>query len=201
MAISYTAYYALSLAVLIVSNYAMTLGLWWVAASPYSVFQTPPDMTTLLRLPHMDIVLAPEGQANPRRSDRIRNLSQPSGQDDSSEGLPRREKRRRRYNSVMEEDIDDTEELEPKRREPEHRRLNRLRLMKQNENVSWSLRRYWASELTNDNIIQESPVTSPEDNPAFSESLNKEKTLVEILLRKYGFGQWKPPLEVGLIVF
>ena len=43
---------------------------------------------------------------------------------------------------------------------------------------------------------QESPVTSPEDNPAFSESLNKEKTLVEILLRKYGFGQWKAPLEV-----
>ena len=84
----------------------------------------------------MDIVLAPEGQANPRRSDRIRNLSQPSGQDGSSEGLGRREKRRRRYNSVMEEDIDDTEELEPKRREPEHRRLNRLRLMKQNENVS-----------------------------------------------------------------
>ena len=90
----------------------------------------------------MDIVLAPEGQANPRRSDRIRNLSQPSGQGDSSEGLPRRGKRRRRYNSVMEEDIDDTEELEPKRREPEHRRLNRLRLMKQNENVSWSHRRY-----------------------------------------------------------
>merc|ERR1711953_509557 len=102
---------------------------------------TRPDMTTLLRLPHMDIVLAPEGQANPRRSDRIRNLSQPSGQDDSSEGLPRRGKRRRRYNSVMEEDmdIDDSEELE-------HRRL---RLMKQSEN--------------------ESPVTSPEDNPAFSE--------------------------------
>ena len=46
---------------------------------------------------------------------------------------------------------------------------------------------------------QEPPVTSPEDNPAFSESLNKEKTLVEILLRKYGFGQWKAPLEVNLL--
>ena len=84
----------------------------------------------------MDIVLAPEEQANTRRSDRIRNLSQTSSQGGSSEGQPRRGKRRRRYNSVMEEDIDDTEELEPKRREPEHRRLNRLRLMKQNENVS-----------------------------------------------------------------
>ena len=41
------------------------------------------------------------------------------------------------------------------------------------------------------------PVTSPEDSPVFSESLSKEKTMVEIFLRKYGFGQWKPPLEVG----
>merc|ERR1711879_281828 len=95
-----------------------------------------------------------------------------------SEGQPRRGKRRRRYNSVMEEqeeqeDVEDSEDLESKRREPEHRRLNRLRLMKQNEN--------------------ESPVKSPEDNPPFSESLNKEKTLVEILLRKYGFGHWKAP--------
>merc|ERR1712241_1211753 len=136
-----------------------------------------PDMTTLLRLPHMDIVLAPEDQGNPRRSDRIRNLSQTSSQEENSEGQLRRGKRRRRYNSVMEEDIDDTEDLEGKRREPEHRRLNRLRLMKQTEN--------------------EPPVTSPEDNPAFSESLNKEKTLVEILLRKYGFGQWKAPIEEG----
>merc|ERR1712024_124924 len=136
-----------------------------------------PGMTTLLRLPHMDIVLAPEEQANPRRSDRIRNLSQTSSQEQNNEGPSRRGKRRRRYNRVMEEDIDDNEELESKRREPEHRRLNRLRLMKQTEN--------------------DSPVTSPEDNPAFSESLNKEKTLVEILLRKYGFGQWKLPHEEG----
>ena len=97
-----------------------------------------PAMTTLLRLPHMDIVLDQEEQANPRRSDRIRNLSQTSSQGENSEGQPRRGKRRRRYNSVMEEqeDIDDTEDLESKRREPEHRRLNRLRLMKQTENVS-----------------------------------------------------------------
>merc|ERR1711874_520714 len=102
-----------------------------------------PDMTTLLRLPHMDIVLAPGDQGNPRRSDRIRNLSQTSSQEGNSEAQLRRGKRRRRYNSVMEEvsvmeeDIDDTEDLESKRREPEHGRLNRLRLMKQNENVSF----------------------------------------------------------------
>merc|ERR1711874_184500 len=136
-----------------------------------------PGMTTVLRLPNMAIVLGPEEQANTRRSDRIRNLSEPSSQQQNSERPSRRGKRRLRYNSVMEEDIDDTEELESKRREPEHRRLNRLRLMKQNEN--------------------DSPVTCPEDNPAFTESLNKEKTLVEILLRKYGFGQWKLPHEEG----
>merc|ERR1739845_170312 len=138
------------------------------------------DMTTVLRLPHMDIVLACDDPhaGQPRRSSRIRNLSQNSEQTQES-GEPRREKRRRRYNSVMEEDIDDTDDMEPKRREPEHRRLNRLRLMKQHE------------------APQVCPVASPEDNPAFSEALNKEKTLVEIFLRKYGFGQWKPPLEEG----
>merc|ERR1712110_1244924 len=135
---------------------------------------TTPGMTTLLRLPNMDILLAPEEQANPRRSDRIRNLSHTSSEQQDNEGPSSRGKRRRRYNSVMEDDI---EESESKRREPEHRRLNRLRLMKQSEN--------------------DSPVTSPEDNQAFSESLNKEKTLVEILLRKYGFGQWKLPHEEG----
>merc|ERR1712173_429902 len=89
-----------------------------------------------------------------------------------------REMRRRRYNSVMDDDgEEDGEVVEQKKREPEHRRLNRLRLMKQTENVE--------------------PVTSPEDSPVFSESLSKEKTMVEIFLRKYGFGQWKPPLEVG----
>ena len=39
-------------------------------------------------------------------------------------------------------------------------------------------------------LSQTEPVHSPEDNPSFSPELTKEKTLVEILLRKYGFGQW-----------
>ena len=39
-------------------------------------------------------------------------------------------------------------------------------------------------------MSQTEPVHSPEDNPSFSPELTKEKTLVEILLRKYGFGQW-----------
>ena len=91
-------------------------------------------MTTVLRLPHMDIVLASGEDLKPpaqlRRSDRIRNLSGTSSQEQGG----RKRERRRRYNSVMEED--DGEDPGPRRREPEHRRINRLRLMKENDKVS-----------------------------------------------------------------
>merc|ERR1719273_367907 len=60
------------------------------------------------------------------------------------------------------------EDRETRRREPHHRQINRMRLLRENTE----------------------PVHSPEDNPSFSPKLTKEKTLVEILLRKYGFGQW-----------
>merc|ERR1719342_2073370 len=87
-------------------------------------------------------------------------------------------KRRRRYNSVMDDVNEDehnesveVEMQEQRRREPEHRHLNRMRL--QRENIE--------------------PVLSPEDKPSFSQEINKEKTLVEIFLRKYGFGHWQLP--------
>ena len=90
----------------------------------------------------MDIVLAcgdthSVHSHQPRRSPRIRNLSQSSEQEQKAGGSSRG-KRRLRYNSVMEEDIDDSDDIELRRREPEHRRLNRLRLMKQTENVSFN---------------------------------------------------------------
>ena len=98
-------------------------------------------MTTVLRLPNMDIVLACADtqtvhSRQPRRSPRIRNLSQSSEQG-QKDGESSRGKRRLRYNSVMEEDLEDSDDMELRRREPEHRRLNRLRLMKQTENVSY----------------------------------------------------------------
>jgi len=112
---------------------------------------------------------------NVRRSSRIRSSHQAvQSQADSHQ------KTRRRYNSVMDDQNDDEEDMEedienqePKRREPEHRQLNRMRLQRQNV----------------------SPELSPEDRPTFTEEINKEKTLVEILLRKYGFGHWKLPNE------
>jgi len=113
---------------------------------------------------------------NVRRSSRIRSNHQAS----SISPTDSQQKTRRRYNSVMDDQNDDEEEMEedienhePKRREPEHRQLNRMRLQRQNV----------------------SPELSPEDRPTFTEEINKEKTLVEILLRKYGFGHWKLPNE------
>jgi len=97
-------------------------------------------MATVLRLPHMDIVLAQceaqDSEREVRRSDRIRNISQPSHLRQETGRTRGREIRRRRYNSVMEDDgEEDGEVVQQKKREPEHRRLNRLRLMKQTENV------------------------------------------------------------------
>jgi len=112
-----------------------------------------------------------------RRSTRIKQI----GENNDKKTETKQKKRRRRYNSVMDDsnEDDDSEEAsvqgvrkqEQERREPEHRHLNRMRL--QRENIE--------------------PVLSPEDKPSFSQEINKEKTLVEIFLRKYGFGHWQLP--------
>jgi hypothetical protein len=39
-------------------------------------------------------------------------------------------------------------------------------------------------------------VKSPEDKDECTETLIREKTMVEVLLRKYGFGSWTRPHEV-----
>ena len=49
-------------------------------------------------------------------------------------------------------------------------------------------------------LFQIEPVLSPEDKPSFSQEINKEKTLVEIFLRKYGFGHWQLPHDVSKIL-
>jgi len=112
-------------------------------------------MATILRLPHMDIVIDDEkmnvsdetstDDKTRRRSDRLRKIQ-------TSE--ERSMKRRRRYNSVMDDDEDEEnqdDEKNNKRKEPAHRHLNRLRL-KQRQEVE--------------------PVSSPEDNPLFSEQVS-----------------------------
>ena len=37
---------------------------------------------------------------------------------------------------------------------------------------------------------------SPEDKDECMDTVNTEKTMVEVLLRKYGFGSWTRPQEV-----
>jgi len=45
-------------------------------------------------------------------------------------------------------------------------------------------------------ILQVAPAKSTDDTDEYLEILNREKTMVEILLRKYGFGSWTRPDEV-----
>merc|ERR1712189_81913 len=113
-----------------------------------------------------------------RRSSRIKLIEE---NDKKTTMSTKQNKRRRRYNSVM-DDVNESVEVEvemqeQRRREPEHRHLNRMRL--QRENIE--------------------PVLSPEDKPSFSQEINKEKTLVEIFLRKYGFGHWQLPHDDGMV--
>merc|ERR1712137_1279291 len=94
------------------------------------------DMSTVLRLPHMDIVLECDHKVrrsrrpgnreriSPRRSDRLRNVSGGNQDHPQQTGTNVRSKRRR-YNSVM----DDQEDKE--RQEPEHRQLNRMKMQRQ----------------------------------------------------------------------
>merc|ERR1711894_646091 len=132
------------------------------------------DMSTVLRLPHMDIVLECDHKVrrsrrpgnreriSPRRSDRLRNASG-GNQDHPQQTDTNVRSKRRRYNSVMDEQED------KQRQEPEHRQLNRMKMQRQK-------------------IDPDPPAQPPEDV-----DVEKEKSLVEILLRKYGFGRWTLP--------
>lgn len=153
-------------------------------------------MVTILRLPNMDIVLSSEEERErqmeegereewaPRRSRRL------SGKETKkishSYNLKKRKERRLRHNSAMEEEYEEDEEeneqimnidveeekeeniFESTRKEPEHRRLNRMRLSQTEQLVE----------------------KSPEETANFGGIINHEKTFVESLLQKYGFGHW-----------
>merc|ERR1712137_101208 len=143
------------------------------------------DMSTVLRLPHMDIVLECDHKVrrsrrpgnreriSPRRSDRLRNVSG-GNQDHPQQTDTNVRSKRRRYNSVMDDQEDndndeDDDQGDKQRQEPEHRQLNRMKMQRQK-------------------IDPDPPAQAPEDV-----DVEKEKSLVEILLRKYGFGRWTLP--------
>ena len=94
----------------------------------------------------MDIVLecdhrpGDRERLHPRRSDRLRNVSG-GNQDHLTENTVRRRSRRRRYNSVMDEqeenDNHEDEDLGDKQRqEPEHRQINRMKMRRQNVTIA-----------------------------------------------------------------
>ena len=101
---------------------------------------------TILRLPHMDIVLNRDNGMEEeeedmqvqkkeelilRRSTRHMNQEkeQKIGEKDAEENIGRKKRFRLRQNSVMDEDEEEEryEEKEMKRKEPGHRRQNRIR--------------------------------------------------------------------------
>ena len=118
-------------------------------------------VVTILRLPHMDIVMnsdnseEEEGEKQEvilrrstrqkrqkiilRRSTRNRDHGRELGEEKlEEENIGRLKRSRMRYNSVMDEDEEEVEpddEKGPKRKEPDHRRQNRMR----QENVSVSI--------------------------------------------------------------
>ena len=106
---------------------------------------------TILRLPHMDIVLNKENnmeedtqcqekqEALIRRSKRCRNQDAAAAKEKAIQENDVKPKRyRMRCNSVMDEDEEEEreEERERERKEPEHRRMNRMRQGNVNDPVS-----------------------------------------------------------------
>ena len=108
-------------------------------------------MSTVLRLPHMDIVLECDHKVrrgrrsghseklSPRRSDRLRNVSGENQDHQQTEANVRC--KRRRYNSVMDDqedqeendnhEEDDQDRGDKQRQEPEHRQQNRMKMQRQ----------------------------------------------------------------------
>ena len=109
-------------------------------------------MSTVLRLPHMDIVLECDHKVrrsrrpgnreriSPRRSDRLRNVSG-GNQDHPQQTDTNVRSKRRRYNSVMDDQEDndndeDDDQGDKQRQEPEHRQLNRMKMQRQKVKIS-----------------------------------------------------------------
>ena len=100
---------------------------------------------TILRLPHMDIVLNMENSMEEEDDIKLQNKEevilrrstrhthqgkeQKMGEKDAKENFGRKKRSRLRQNSVMDEDEEEEqdEEKEMKRKEPGHRRQNRMR--------------------------------------------------------------------------
>jgi len=123
---------------------------------------------TILRLPNMQVVLN-EQEAKAKE------------EEETEEAM---RCKRRRLDSSGQELGSGSEESpgEPKRREPAHRRKNRQRVKQQQQQQETAR----AAPLEFD----DAEVT------ALQQEGGMERSMIEELLKKYGFGQWTKPEEV-----
>jgi len=141
---------------------------------------------TLLQLPHMRVGLDYDDQ----------------GEEDmvvTNEDVRTTRSRRSRLDSMGysgsmgEEETKEDESLETTRerrkREPAHRRWNRKRMSE--------CQTYRESSRSPRRPDTPLPIRSEEDLMNFQHESGMEKTMIEALLRKYGFGKWTQPDETS----
>jgi len=124
---------------------------------------------TILKLPHMQVVLSEQEETDKMDKER---------EEDKEEEEVMRLRKRRRLDSSGQEISSGSEERvgETMRREPAHRRRNRQKVKKQQ--------------------MQNGLSSSADEVTALQNEGGMERSKIEELLRKYGFGSWTKPEEV-----
>lgn len=123
---------------------------------------------TILRLPHMQVVL---------------NEQEEKAKEEEQEEEEMRSKRRRLDSSGQGSGSEETPG-ETKRREPAHRRKNRQRVKQQQK-----------QQIQNALVPPKCEFDDAEIT-ALQQEGGLERSMIEELLKKYGFGRWTKPEEV-----
>jgi len=127
---------------------------------------------TILKLPHMQVVLSEQEETDKMDKEEM-------DKEKKEEEEMMRLRKRRRLDSSGQEISSGSEERvgETMRREPAHRRRNRQKVKKQQ--------------------MQQNGLSSSADEvTALQNEGGMERSKIEELLRKYGFGSWTKPEEV-----
>jgi len=124
---------------------------------------------TILKLPHMQVVLSEQEETD--------KMDKEGEEEDKEEEMMRLRKRSRLDSSGQEISSGSEERVgETMRREPAHRRRNRQKVKKQQ--------------------MQNGLSSSADEVTALQNEGGMERSKIEELLRKYGFGSWTKPEEV-----
>lgn len=128
---------------------------------------------TVLRLPNMQVVLNESDEKEEVEGRRLRSRLDSAGQESAEE-------REEEGGSSCSSETSTCTLLEGKRREPAHRRRNRRRVKKQQQRSG----------------LQPTAEVGEEEVEELVQESGLERTTIEELLRKYGFGSWTQPEEV-----